>query len=140
MFKDYKERGYIKVGEFKLPLSKHTTESKSYVDYFFFSTVDVSVTRIPSAFHANGILLDDVVITSVNDSIYDIEFVRSNCGADFPLLGIAYTEGTPVNLANAQEFTFNLDDGTKVVSSRQETATHDITGTWDMVILGESIK
>lgn len=48
----------------------------------------------PSALKNAGILVDDVVVTAVeNEPAFDVEFQTGNCAGNFPLLGVTETSG-----------------------------------------------
>ncbi|XP_063605340.1 fibrocystin-L-like [Penaeus indicus] len=121
-----------------------TYRDSVYVDTFAFATEDIAVVQTrPSALKNAGILVDDVVVTAVeNENAFDVEIQTGNCAGDFPLLGVTQTTGDAswiTDLASAASYTFSVGEE-EVNVSRTFVATHPVTGTWSLNIEGVTVE
>ncbi|ROT65416.1 putative fibrocystin-L [Penaeus vannamei] len=121
-----------------------TYRDNVYVDTFAFSTENINVIQTrPSALKNAGILVDDVVVTAVeNEPAFDVEFQTGNCAGNFPLLGVTETSGDAswiTDLASAASYTFSVG-AEQVNVSRTFVATHPAAGTWSLNIEGATVE
>uniref|UniRef100_H2YG49 Uncharacterized protein n=1 Tax=Ciona savignyi TaxID=51511 RepID=H2YG49_CIOSA len=77
------------------------------------------------------IQLESVSVTKTND-VYDVTFNPANCGNDFPLLGVAFTNQMTSVSAGEAVYGGDWSSNSTIRVNRTSTASPDVTGTFDI--------